>query len=52
MTCLLCEDTGWVCENHPDQPFTGPHELWRRWRTVPGLQSADAGQTAATAEGI
>jgi len=19
--CLLCEDEGWVCENHPDQPF-------------------------------
>jgi hypothetical protein len=25
MKCLVCEDTGWVCENHPDQPFTGPH---------------------------
>ena len=25
MDCLLCEDTGWVCENHPDQPFAGPH---------------------------
>jgi hypothetical protein len=21
MECLLCEDTGWVCENHPDQPW-------------------------------
>jgi hypothetical protein len=25
MTCLVCDDTGWVCENHPDQPWTGPH---------------------------
>jgi hypothetical protein len=25
MTCLACEDTGWVCENHPDQPWEGPH---------------------------
>jgi hypothetical protein len=25
MTCLRCEDTGLVCENHPDQPWTGPH---------------------------
>jgi hypothetical protein len=21
MECLLCEDTGWDCENHPDQPW-------------------------------
>jgi hypothetical protein len=25
MKCLLCEDTGWVCENHLDQPWEGPH---------------------------
>jgi hypothetical protein len=25
MKCLCCEDTGWVCENHPDQPWEGPH---------------------------
>jgi hypothetical protein len=25
MKCLLCEDTGWVCEAHPDQPWEGPH---------------------------
>ncbi|PAY05385.1 hypothetical protein CK489_28765 [Bradyrhizobium sp. UFLA03-84] len=23
--CILCDDTGWVCENHPDQPWTGNH---------------------------
>jgi hypothetical protein len=21
--CLLCEDCGWVCENHPSKPFDG-----------------------------
>jgi hypothetical protein len=25
MTCQLCDDTGWVCEVHPDQPWEGPH---------------------------
>jgi hypothetical protein len=24
MKCLLCEDCGWVCENHPDQALTVP----------------------------
>ena len=24
-TCLVCDDTGWVCENHPDQPWHGLH---------------------------
>ncbi|MHC2251075.1 hypothetical protein ACVILK_000767 [Bradyrhizobium embrapense] len=25
MTRMLCDDTRWVCENHPDQPWTGNH---------------------------
>jgi hypothetical protein len=25
MRCALCEDTGWVCENHPDTPWDGEH---------------------------
>jgi hypothetical protein len=25
MTCGLCEDTGWVCENHPEEPWDGDH---------------------------
>jgi hypothetical protein len=29
MKCLLCEDTGRVCENHPDQPWEGPHACAR-----------------------
>jgi hypothetical protein len=24
-SCPICEGIGWVCENHPDQPWTGPH---------------------------
>jgi hypothetical protein len=23
--CQVCEDCGWVCENHPDTPWEGPH---------------------------
>jgi hypothetical protein len=25
MKCLCCEDTGWVCEDHPDQPWQDAH---------------------------
>lgn len=24
-TCPCCDGTGWVCEDHPDQPWDGPH---------------------------
>jgi hypothetical protein len=24
-TCSLCDGGGWVCEEHPDQPWQGPH---------------------------
>src|SRR5712691_6019239 len=23
MACLLCDNTGWVCEEHPDRPWRG-----------------------------
>lgn len=23
MACPLCDDTGWVCEDHRDRPLTG-----------------------------
>lgn len=23
--CTCCDGTGWVCEDHPDQPWEGPH---------------------------
>jgi hypothetical protein len=25
MECALCEDTGWVCENHHETPWDGEH---------------------------
>jgi hypothetical protein len=25
MICHRCEDTGWVCEEHPERPWEGPH---------------------------
>ena len=25
MKCALCEDFGWVCENHPHKPWEGEH---------------------------
>jgi hypothetical protein len=36
--CLLCEDTGWVCENHPDQPWGGPHACSCGGAGMPCLQ--------------
>lgn len=24
MTCKVCKDVGWVCENHPERPWEGP----------------------------
>src|ERR1700680_1505171 len=25
LKCTLCEDCGWVCENHPHKPWEGEH---------------------------
>jgi hypothetical protein len=25
LTCSLCDGSGWVCEEHPDQLWQGPH---------------------------
>lgn len=25
MKCAVCDDTGWVCEAHPDKPWSGEH---------------------------
>jgi hypothetical protein len=25
MICSVCEDCGWVCENHLDRPWEGEH---------------------------
>jgi hypothetical protein len=26
MPCLACDNTGWVCEEHPDRPWRGTSE--------------------------
>lgn len=26
MTCLICNDEGWVCENHPDKSWGEGHD--------------------------
>jgi hypothetical protein len=41
MKCLLCGDTGWVCETHPDRPFCRTARLPLRWRwsALPQVQS-------------
>lgn len=26
MACLVCDNTGWVCEDHPDRPWRGNSE--------------------------
>jgi hypothetical protein len=25
MKCPICHDCGWVCEEHPGRPWSGPH---------------------------
>src|ERR1700733_10661673 len=37
----LCEDCGWVCENHPHKPWEGEHacNCGARWCPVPVVQS-------------
>jgi hypothetical protein len=25
MKCIPCEDSGWVCEKHPQRPWQGAH---------------------------
>jgi hypothetical protein len=27
MPCTICDNTGWVCENHPDRPWGGGTRL-------------------------
>jgi len=34
VTCLVCEDTGWVCESHPDQPWKARMPALAAARTV------------------
>jgi hypothetical protein len=51
MKCLLCEDSGWVCEVHQDQPWEGPHACTcgAAGAPCPALQSVDGGRAAQVA---
>ena len=44
MACSICDDSGWVCENHPDQPWDNTSQRadareLRPGHAVRGLQS-------------
>ena len=45
MTCMVCEDTSWVCENHPDQPLTGLHACARDVPHFANMKIAARGTT-------
>ena len=30
--CLVCEDSGWACENHPHQPWEVPQKTFLKRR--------------------
>jgi hypothetical protein len=36
MKCVLCEDSGWVCENHPKRAWEGEHACGCGGAGMPG----------------
>jgi len=36
VSCLRCDDSGWVCEAHPDQPWEGPRACRKPLSPVSG----------------
>ena len=48
--CTNCDDTGWVCENHPDRPSRGFSEREDAKRYFLDLQSAVCRITVAVGE--
>jgi len=49
MACLCCQDTGWICEAHPDQPFRHDSSApWKRFSAVSGvLKASSEGRASA-----
>jgi hypothetical protein len=48
--CSLCQDCGWVCENHPGRPWEGPHACnCGGAGALPVVQCAHRGQAASDA---
>jgi hypothetical protein len=37
MPCLLCDDTGWVCEGHEDRPWGGLSKRGDAYECGPGV---------------
>ena len=35
MNCSVCDDCGWVCENHPERPWQGAHACPRGGAGMP-----------------
>jgi hypothetical protein len=52
MKCLVCEDSGWVCENHPDQPWTGPHACDGAGAPCPRCNAATADEPPRLPKGF
>lgn len=52
--CILCDDTGWVCENHQDQPWMGPHacSCGGAGAPCPKCNQADDGDVPRLPEGF
>jgi hypothetical protein len=36
MACKICNDTGWVCDRHPDRPYAIFSERWDACDCAPG----------------
>jgi hypothetical protein len=53
-TCSLCDGGGWVCEEHPDQPWQGPHACTcgAADAPCPHCNSADAGEPPRLPKGF
>jgi len=47
MKCTVCDDSGWICANHPDKPFQRQARLRLRWRG----RAVSAVQMRATGRG-
>jgi len=37
MACRICDDGGWVCENHPDRPWRGTSQRADACECGPGM---------------
>lgn len=54
MKCFRCEDRGWVCENHAERPWEGPHacECGGAGAPCPRCNKADEGEPPRLPKGF